>query len=131
IGVQADGATPLANGRDGVRFGAEPATAAAAGTNNVASNLLGGDDAPAGNLIAHSGRNGVTIFCCADNRITANAIYSNTQLGIDLAPADGSLGVTANDTGDVDSGGNGLQNFPVLASAAGASSITVTLNSAA
>jgi len=131
IGVQADGATPLANGRDGVRFGAVPAPAAAAGANNVASNLLGGDDTAAGNLIAHNDRNGVTVFCCADNRITANAIYSNTQFGIDLVPADGSLGVTANDTGDGDSGGNSLQNFPVLASAAGASSITVTLNSAA
>lgn len=131
IGVQADGAAPLANGRDGVRFGAEPASAAAAGATNVASNLLGGDDASAGNIIAHNGRNGITVFCCADNRITANRIFSNTQLGIDLVAANGTLGVTANDTGDGDSGGNGLQNFPVLASAAGASSITVTLNSAA
>ncbi len=131
IGVQADGVTPLANGRDGIRFGSAPVAAAGATANDIANNLVGGDDASAGNVIAHNGRNGITVFCCLNNRITANAIYSNTQLGIDLVGTNGVLGVTPNDSGDLDSGGNDLQNFPVLASAAGASTITVTLHSAA
>jgi CSLREA domain-containing protein len=42
--------------------------------------------------------------------ITANTIYDNGGLGIDLN-ADG---LTLNDTGDGDSGPNGLQNYPEL-----------------
>jgi len=45
----------------------------------------------------------------ANNAIYANPIGPNSLLGIDL----GTLGATLNDTGDVDSGPNGLQNFPV------------------
>jgi len=53
-------------------------------------------------------------------------------LAIDL----GNAGVTSNDSGDVDGGPNGLQNFPVLASAnrdtvTGAISVSGTLNSRA
>jgi CSLREA domain-containing protein len=42
-----------------------------------------------------------------------NSIWGNTDLGIDLLDA-GVPGVTLNDTGDADSGPNGLQNFPVI-----------------
>lgn len=42
-----------------------------------------------------------------------NAIFANGGLGIDL----GGEGVTPNDNKDVDAGPNGLQNYPVLASA--------------
>lgn len=47
------------------------------------------------------------------NQITVNMIHLNRRLGIDL----GGDGVTANDTNDVDSGPNNLQNFPLITSA--------------
>lgn len=53
-------------------------------------------------------------------RITQNMISRNSGLGIDLVPGGVLLsstlvpGVTPNDTGDVDSGPNRLQNFPVF-----------------
>jgi len=45
--------------------------------------------------------------------LSHNAIFANGGLGIDL----GDDGVTANDSKDVDAGPNGLQNYPILASA--------------
>ncbi len=59
-------------------------------------------------------RNGATA-----NIITANAIYANGDLGIDLGAGssyDGD-GVTVNDPGDGDAGGNDLLNYPVITSA--------------
>lgn len=49
------------------------------------------------------GRRGISIL--------GNSIADNLGIGIDL---EGTLGVDANDDGDVDDGPNGLQNFPVL-----------------
>ncbi len=67
-------------------------------------------------------------------RISGNSIHDNGGLGIDLV-TDGFLtGITPNDAGDADTGGNGLQNFPVLDSAvSNGASTTVdgSLNSAA
>lgn len=64
------------------------------------------------------------------NTFTANSIFSNGALGIDLrAP-----GVTGNDNGDGDTGENTLQNFPVLDSAkvtATGATIKGTFNSTA
>ena len=70
-----------------------------------------------------NGTNGVTINNGTGNDIRANAIANNGGLGIDLE----NNGVTANDLGDGDGGGNGRQNFPVLAEASGG--VTGTLNS--
>lgn len=52
--------------------------------------------------------------------LLGNAIFSNSQLGIDI----GVDGRTLNDPGDTDTGANNLQNFPVLASARKASGKT-------
>jgi hypothetical protein len=51
--------------------------------------------------------------------LSANDFFSNTALAIDLAAVGNTPdGATANDPDDGDSGGNDLQNFPLLASAA-------------
>ena len=63
------------------------------------------------NTIAHNTGDGVTITATGTslgNTIWENSIHGNGDLGIDL----GDDGVTANDTGDVDTGPNFLQNYP-------------------
>ncbi len=65
-------------------------------------------------------------------RIAGNSIHDNGGLGIDLITNDFQTGVTPNDALDADTGGNGLQNFPVLLSATragGALHVVGTLNS--
>ncbi len=47
-------------------------------------------------------------------RISANSIYENDDLGIDLVTTNYATGVTENDPLDEDDGGNGLQNFPEI-----------------
>ena len=61
------------------------------------------------NTIAYNGT-GVLIEQGTGHAIVGNSIRGNTALGIDLSPA----GVTLNDTGDGDTGGNALQNYPVI-----------------
>ena len=68
-----------------------------------------------GNEITGNSANGVAVASGLDGEtlhtaITGNSIHDNAGLGIDL----GMDGVTANDKGDVDSGPNTLQNFPIL-----------------
>jgi len=96
IGTNLNGTGPLGNGLNGVFVDADSI-----------SNTI--DD----NLIAFNGRNGI---CIPNNnnpglkiRMTANRIFSNAAIGIDL----GLPGVTQNDDRDLDLGANTLQNFPV------------------
>ena len=86
-------------------------------------NTIGGIGAGQGNVITHSGMlspaNGAGISIqdtSSGNTIRGNEIYSNVGIGIDLS-ATTDDGVTANDSGDGDSGGNALQNWAVLTSA--------------
>ncbi|MBI4747502.1 MAG: DUF11 domain-containing protein [Acidobacteria bacterium] len=102
IGVASDGTTARSNGNNGVGIGA------------ASNNLIGGTGAGEANLITANGRNGVSISSGTGNQVLSNVIFANTLLGIDLGD-DGV--VQANDTGDGDSGGNNLQNFPVLSAA--------------
>ncbi|TDB26184.1 hypothetical protein ATCM_18945, partial [Stenotrophomonas sp. ATCM1_4] len=71
-----------------------------------------------GNTITGNSRDGIAVIGAGAQN---NAIYANTSisgnggLGIDLLDN----GVTPNDAGDVDTGPNGVQNFPVVTSISG------------
>ncbi|MEZ5476638.1 MAG: right-handed parallel beta-helix repeat-containing protein [Thiolinea sp.] len=71
------------------------------------------------NTLAGNTRWGVMLQNGADGvTLTRNRIYNNGSLGIDLQSHNSSfatsVGVTANDAGDADDGGNNLLNFPEL-----------------
>ncbi|NJN00460.1 MAG: hypothetical protein HC793_02120 [Aquincola sp.] len=122
VGTDASGTLNLGNG-NGILLG-----------NGAVNNRVGGVVAGEGNTVAFNTFAGVVVTDAgaSGNSVLGNRIHSNGTLGIDLGNFDG---VTANDAGDGDAGPNGLQNFPVLASARtdGASQITLTgtLNSSA
>ncbi len=101
IGLDAAGNVPLPNQSDGVMF---------AGFSS--NNTIGGSETDAGNIIAFNGGNGAFVSNGTGNSIRGNSIFSNLGLGIEISPN----GVTANDPGDADTGGNNLQNFPLLTS---------------
>jgi len=101
---------------------------------------IGGASDGAGNIIAFNDGDGVRVFATSASKpwppvnicISKNSIFANTRLGINLVgDTDDADGVTPNDPGDKDGGPNGLQNYPVLTSAEGGSSLSVkgTLNS--
>jgi len=110
IGVNSNQA-PLGNGGTGVNIGGYFAF----------STIVGGTDSTTTNIIANNGKSGVKVngITSTFNAIRGNAIYNNSQLGIDLNQAgyfpDGD-GVTPNDDceKDADLGANRLQNYPVL-----------------
>ncbi len=96
------------------------------------SNVIGGTSSGMGNIIAFSNGPGVALLdpTTTQNAINRNAIFSNSQIGIDLNWD----GVTGNDGCDADTGTNNVQNFPVITSASfGGGNVTLsgTLNSTA
>jgi VCBS repeat-containing protein len=96
------------------------------------SNKIGGSQADEGNTIASAVGDGVYIsnVNTVNVSVLGNSIYASSGLGIDI----GNNGVNTNDVGDGDSGGNNLQNFPVITStvvAGGQTIIAGTLNSEA
>jgi CSLREA domain-containing protein len=111
IGTDIGGNAPLGNGKSGVTVA------------NASDTTIGGVG-NAGNTIAFNARDGVTVVNNPGASILSNSIFSNNGLGIDL----GGSGVTPNDLKDLD----GLQNFPVVTSAAKSGDnvlISGTLNS--
>ena len=111
IGTDLSGQLPLPNAAGGIFVqGSGSTIGSGAGTN----------------VIAFNGGPGVAVASGTGHRVTNNSIPSNGGLGIDLL----NNGVTANDAGDVDSGVNNLQNFPVLTALAGGN-VDVALNSTA
>ncbi|MDH5775196.1 MAG: DUF4347 domain-containing protein, partial [Nitrospirota bacterium] len=119
IGTDTSGTIDLGNLQNGI-----------VATLTSMNNLIGGTGAGEGNVIAFNSLVGVAVSTGSGNSILGNAIYSNDDLGIDL----GTTGVTANDAGDADTGGNLLQNYPVLTTVnttGGQVSISGTLNSTA
>lgn len=85
---------------------------------------IGGPNTGDGNVIADNRFNGVSVRNGASGvTISGNSIFGNDVLGIDLHPNTNAMGVTPNDALDADSGGNNLQNFPVLAVATNAGGV--------
>jgi photosystem II stability/assembly factor-like uncharacterized protein len=120
IGVTADGTGPLANSAGAVVLGGASQT------------QVGGDLPGEGNTIAFNGSGlSISSFNSTNNRIHGNSFFSNSGLGIDINH-DGI--VNPNDTDDVDTGGNNLQNFPIISSitsSGGSTNIKGSLNSTA
>ena len=119
IGTEASATRPLGNALAGI-------------TITGSTNRVGGLNAAQPNTIQFNGGAGVAVTASSamQNEISANRIFDNGGLGIDL----GVTGITTNDVLDADLGANGLQNFPVLTNAAiNFSSLSVqgTFNSAA
>ncbi len=80
--------------------------------------VIGGSTASSGNEIAGHLLSGVSVANTLSGvRISGNSIHDNGGLGIDLIDNGFQTGVTPNDPLDLDTGGNGLQNFPLLQSA--------------
>lgn len=101
LGTDPFGSLPLGNVFAGIRIAGSGAH-------------IGGLGVGEGNLIANNGTAGVDVDNSASGvTIRGNSILANAGLGIDL----GFAGVTPNDAGDVDSGANGLQNYPIIVSA--------------
>jgi CSLREA domain-containing protein len=132
IGTDTGGTADIGNGGAGISI--------VAGSDN----LVGGPGLGAGNTIAFNHDRGIQLDVgntdtnfATGNTFRANRIFLNTGLtadpalglGIDLPPA----GITANDSGDADTGSNGLQNFPLIHSSTSGTNTTIagTLQSAA
>lgn len=75
---------------------------------------LGSNNIIGQNTIANNLGDGIVIVSGTGNTITENSIYNNGGLGIDLGGSTEGDGVTINDSGDGDTGANGLLNFPII-----------------
>ncbi len=124
IGTDVSGTVALGNSGSGVLL-----------SGGAFDNRIGGTTTDAANRIANNLFNAVQIWSGTPpgtgNAILGNLTWANGSIAIDL----GGDGVTANDSGDADTGANNLQNFPVLATARTNASnqliLTGTLNSTA
>jgi CSLREA domain-containing protein len=130
IGTDGTGTIDLGNAGAGIRGGAGQVTANLISGNGMQGVVLeGSSQALTNNIIRRNALEGVKVTSASTvSTITANSIFSNGGIGIDLTPD----GVTPNDATDPDLGANGLQNYPVITSAlavGGTSRIEGSLNS--
>jgi hypothetical protein len=110
IGTDLTGTIPLGNADRAIHVGA-------------GSNIIGGTGPGEGNVIAYTriaagGQTGDGVYLpfSTGNVVRGNSIFGNEGLGIDVMPAGIPEGVTPNDPGDADTGGNNMQNFPIFKS---------------
>jgi len=124
--------TPTGEGGNGIELGS---TSAIAGSNLIDNNTIYNNlsagvslrNGASGNTVSknmiYNNEVGISVnnesSSTNSNRLTQNSIYANNGLGIDLyGGGTGDFdGVTLNDNGDVDSGGNDLLNFPIISGA--------------
>jgi len=138
VGIQVGGSIapgPTGNTIEGNLIGlnslgtsALPNLLAGIAVSDSSNNIIGDTVNGAANRICFNGGPGVSVSSGTGNSIRGNSIFSNAGLGNDLT-ADG---ITSNDLGDADTGGNNLQNFPLLSSVSsngGTTTIQGTLNS--
>ena len=103
IGTTASGTGALGNFSNGIYL------------ERVQDNAIGWSASTFGNTIAYNPGAGIRFTSpvqMTGNRFLGNRMFAN-GLGIDL----GNAGITYNDTGDGDTGANGLLNFPVITGA--------------
>ncbi len=113
VGTQRDGVSPLGN-LQGLGF--------VTNANEANDNTIGGTAPGAANVIAFSDFRGIVGETTAGtgNTIRGNSIHDNGELGIDWV----AVGPTPNDPGDVDTGMNDYQNFPIIRSVVHGASTT-------
>ncbi len=102
IGVLPDSTTALQNFGDGICI------------EQSHNNTVGERFPDEGNIIANNRGAGIRVKSGYGNHFVGNNIHANGELGIDLVGNDDEFGVTLNDSMDVDTGANSLQNTPTL-----------------
>ena len=109
IGLDATLAFPVGNGID------NPATRAGIYLAGASGTLIGGPNGGGeANIIAGNYAKGIVVQGTGTgNSVLRNSIHDNANIGLDL----GADLVTANDPGDIDSGANGLLNYPDITDA--------------
>jgi sugar lactone lactonase YvrE len=132
IGTDPSGTLNLGNQANGVIIGDY------ASNNQIGGASLttpGGPCTGACNLIVSNAFQGVLVRSGTGNRISRNSIFANSELGIHLLVNDvdqNFLNPVANDNCDADTGGNKLQNYPILntlTSSGGSTTVAGNLNS--
>jgi hypothetical protein len=128
IGTDSTATIDLGNVREGIYF------------QTASNNTIGGTGAGEANAILYNRGGGVRASSLSGHSIRGNRIFANhgitpattsPSIGIDLV---GTAGPDANDACDADTGPNGRQNFPILASAVpegGGTRVIGTLDSVA
>jgi hypothetical protein len=117
VGIDKTETIDLGNSRAGIVVGGNGITIGGIGAGEA--NIIGFN----GGLFGNSG--GVVVASSGQASIRGNRIYANkltapqAGLGIDLHTAIQDGGISINDDGDADGGGNGQQNFPIVTSASG------------